>query len=169
MHNCPIVFACDRMARATLTASWYRQMGFPNVYIVDGGATAWVADGQPLAKSDSPGGPRGYDEGIAGALPAGYEAAKTRVELLTPTALEEQRTGSPAPLLIFVDTSRDFSNGHVPGARWVPRGWLELAIADPAASANFVEMRRISSELADVEQALAAAEDAWLELEDRAP
>ena len=35
--------------------------------------------------------------------------------------------------------------------------------------ANFVEMRRVASELADVEQALAAAEDAWLELEERAP
>jgi hypothetical protein len=30
-------------------------------------------------------------------------------------------------------------------------------------------MRRVTSELADVERALAAAEDAWLDLEDRAP
>ena len=34
VHNCPIVFACDRMARATLTASWYRQMGLDEVYAV---------------------------------------------------------------------------------------------------------------------------------------
>jgi ATP-binding cassette subfamily F protein 3 len=46
---------------------------------------------------------------------------------------------------------------------------LELAMGDPAVAANFVEMRRIASELADVEQALAVAEDAWLELEERAP
>ena len=46
---------------------------------------------------------------------------------------------------------------------------LELALGDPAVAANFVEMRRVTSELADVEQALAAAEDAWLELEERAP
>ncbi|HET7471687.1 MAG TPA: ATP-binding cassette domain-containing protein, partial [Candidatus Limnocylindrales bacterium] len=46
---------------------------------------------------------------------------------------------------------------------------LELAMASPAIAANFVEMRRVTSELADVEGALAAAEDAWLELEDRAP
>ncbi|HSL32839.1 MAG TPA: ATP-binding cassette domain-containing protein, partial [Candidatus Limnocylindrales bacterium] len=46
---------------------------------------------------------------------------------------------------------------------------LELAMGDPAVAANFVEMRRISSELADVERALAQAEDAWLELEERAP
>ena len=27
-----IVFACDGRVRSTVTASWYRQMGFPNVY-----------------------------------------------------------------------------------------------------------------------------------------
>ena len=42
-------------------------------------------------------------------------------------------------------------------------------MGDPTVAANFVELRRITSELADVEQALAAVEDAWLELEERAP
>jgi ATP-binding cassette, subfamily F, member 3 len=46
---------------------------------------------------------------------------------------------------------------------------LELAMHDPAVAANFVEMRRVTSELVDVGQALAAAEDAWLDLEERAP
>jgi hypothetical protein len=46
---------------------------------------------------------------------------------------------------------------------------LELSMGSPAISANFVEMRRVASELADVEQALASAEDAWLEIEERAP
>ncbi|MFL5750448.1 MAG: ABC-F family ATP-binding cassette domain-containing protein [Chloroflexota bacterium] len=46
---------------------------------------------------------------------------------------------------------------------------LELAMADPSVAANFVEMRRVTSELVDVDSALAAAEDAWLELEERAP
>ncbi len=46
---------------------------------------------------------------------------------------------------------------------------LELSMGSPAIAANFVEMRRVASELADVERALAAAEDAWLELEERAP
>ena len=32
--------------------------------------------------------------------------------------------------VIFVDTSRDFARGHVPGARWAPRGWLEWQVAD---------------------------------------
>ena len=46
---------------------------------------------------------------------------------------------------------------------------LELAMGDPGVAANFVEMRRVTSELADVDTALAAAEDAWLQLEERAP
>jgi len=46
---------------------------------------------------------------------------------------------------------------------------LELALGDPAIAANYVEMRRVTSELADVTEALAAAEDAWLDLEERAP
>ena len=46
---------------------------------------------------------------------------------------------------------------------------LELAMGDPAVAANFVELRRVTSELADVTDALAVAEDAWLELEERAP
>jgi ATP-binding cassette subfamily F protein 3 len=49
------------------------------------------------------------------------------------------------------------------------RSHLELALADPSIAANFVELRRVTSELADVEQALAAAEEAWLLLEERAP
>ena len=134
VKNGHVVFACDGRVRATVAASWYRQMGFPNVYVVDGGTTAWVTSGQALAKIESPAGPRGYDEGLAGALPAGYEAAKAQVELLTPGTLDERRRGSPAPPVIFVDTSRDFSSGHVPGARWVPRGWLEFAIGDVAPS-----------------------------------
>jgi ATP-binding cassette subfamily F protein 3 len=46
---------------------------------------------------------------------------------------------------------------------------LELAVGTPSVAANFVEMRRVTSELADVERALAQAEDAWLELEEMAP
>jgi ATP-binding cassette subfamily F protein 3 len=46
---------------------------------------------------------------------------------------------------------------------------LELQLADPVVAANFVELRRVTSELADVDGALAAAEDQWLEIEERAP
>ena len=46
---------------------------------------------------------------------------------------------------------------------------LELAMGTPSISSNFVEMRRVTSELADVNAALEAAEEQWLELEERSP
>lgn len=114
VKNCPIVFCCDRKARATFTASWYRQMGHQEVYAVDGGTTAWAASGLAL------------ERGLPEELPLGYEDARRRVQLLSPQALHT----SPPPAIIFVDLSQDFARGHVPGARWVPRGWLELWIGD---------------------------------------
>lgn len=110
----PIVFACDGKARATQTASFYRQMGHQEVYVVDGGTKAWVASGRTL------------EQGVPEELPAGYEAARGQVKLVAP----QQVGASPAAAVIFVDTSQDFARGHVPGARWVPRGWLELWIDD---------------------------------------
>jgi ATP-binding cassette subfamily F protein 3 len=46
---------------------------------------------------------------------------------------------------------------------------LEAALQDPAVHGNFVELRRVSGELASVNEALAAAEEAWLVLEEAAP
>ena len=46
---------------------------------------------------------------------------------------------------------------------------LELELSKPAVQSNFIELRRITSELADVDTALAAAEESWLALEERAP
>jgi hypothetical protein len=46
---------------------------------------------------------------------------------------------------------------------------LEHGLADPAVQANFIELRRLGTELADVNAALDQAEDAWLTLEERAP
>ena len=50
------------------------------------------------------------------------------MKLLSPQELDAAKPAS----IIFVDTSQDFSTGHVPGARWVPRGSLELQISDVA-------------------------------------
>jgi ATP-binding cassette, subfamily F, member 3 len=46
---------------------------------------------------------------------------------------------------------------------------LELELSKPGVQANFIELRRVSSELADVETALGVAEETWLALEERAP
>jgi energy-coupling factor transporter ATP-binding protein EcfA2 len=46
---------------------------------------------------------------------------------------------------------------------------LESALQDPAVHGNFVELRRVTGELATVNEALAATEEAWLEMEEAAP
>jgi rhodanese-related sulfurtransferase len=132
VKNGHVVFCCDDRVRATVTASWYRQMGFPNVYAVEGGTGAWMASGQALEQSSASEAEGGYDEGLLGG-PYGYQEARAQVELLTPDALLQRLDGPDAPVVIFVDTSRDFSSGHIPGARWVPRGWLEAQIGSVAA------------------------------------
>ena len=114
VKNSQVVFACDGKARATLIASWYRQMGFREVFAVDGGTTAWVASGGSL------------ERGVTEELPAGYQEARANARSVSPRELQT----SPPTAVIFVDTSQDFARGHVPGARWVPRGWLELWIGD---------------------------------------
>jgi rhodanese-related sulfurtransferase len=116
VHNGTIVFACDGNARATITASWYRQMGHQEVYAVKGGAAAWTAAGLEL------------EHGMAEEQPHGLAEARARVRLVPPQEL----WGSLPPAVLFVDTSLDFAQGHVPGARWAPRSWLEFQVGDIA-------------------------------------
>jgi rhodanese-related sulfurtransferase len=113
VHNSTIVFCCDGKARATHTASWYRQFGVREVYAVDGGTAAWVAAGHKLEK------------GMEEEAPVGLAQARAKVRLLSPQQLQ----GSKPATVLFVDTSQEFARGHVPGAHWVPRGWLEFQIA----------------------------------------
>src|SRR5437773_9545303 len=61
VKNCQIVFACDKKARATLIASWFRQMGIREVFAVDGGNGAWTASGGAL------------ERGLTEETPAGYQ------------------------------------------------------------------------------------------------
>ena len=116
VRNTPIIFACDDKVRSTITASWYRQLGHEEVYAVAGGVGAWAAAGLDVET----GGP---------AEPVlGLEAASAGAREISPQELEQARASNSSSAVIFVDTSGDFAQGHVPGARWAPRGWLELQI-----------------------------------------
>ena len=85
--------------------------------------------------------------------PSTRRTATTRRERLSKDAYRRQKAATEADLTRL-------------GLR---RSHLELAMGDPEVQGNFVELRRIGSELADVDVALEAAEDAWLELEERRP
>jgi rhodanese-related sulfurtransferase len=113
-----VVFCCDGTVRASVTASWYRQMGFTEVFAVTGGTTAWAAAGRPLTP--------GEDEPVQ---PLVVEA-HTRVRTLTAADLAARLAAARPPVVLYVDPSDRFAAGHVPGARWLSRSWLELRIGE---------------------------------------
>jgi rhodanese-related sulfurtransferase len=118
VKNATYIFCCDGTARATITASMYRQLGHENVFVVDGGVTAWKAARQSL------------ETGFQKNRPAGMEKAEKSVKKISP----EELNANQSELVLFVDTSEDFSQGHTPGAKWITRSWLEAEIVDTAPS-----------------------------------
>ena len=116
-----IIFCCDGVARASVTASLFRQMGYPNIYVLEGGSAAWTRAGLDLRPGPDPPGP------------ALLQEARSRIESLSPTqALELSE--DPASAVLFVGTSAEFAQGHPPGSRWVPRGSLELVVEEVVSS-----------------------------------
>lgn len=119
VRNARIVLIDDREARAHLTAYWLHRAGRDRVYVFKDGIEAWRASGRELVQG------RGRSE------PLGWHAAQTGTQSITCGALA---AAQHAPLVIDVDTSRYFKAARVPGARWVPYGWLETRIATHASA-----------------------------------
>jgi rhodanese-related sulfurtransferase len=115
-----VVFCCDGTARASLTASWYRQMGFANVYALAGGTSAWTGAGLEL------------ESGLEEPVEPVVADARARVRRVSPADLASALASARPPVTLFVDASDRFAAGHVPGARWLSRSWLEPRIADLA-------------------------------------
>lgn len=115
VRNTAIVFISGQGTRAIMAAYWYRQMGFRNVSVLDGGIQAWVESGQPL------------ETGSPVRELAGVEEAKKSVKFTDASELHRRLQVSP-PILLDVGTSVEFEQAHLPGARWLSRGWLEPKI-----------------------------------------
>jgi ATP-binding cassette, subfamily F, member 3 len=118
------------------------------------------AAGKAARSGDGGKGPRAGDRGRpAGSTAVEAPVAQTtsarpvRQPKLSKDAYRRQREAMDAEL-----TRLNLRKNH-----------LELELSNPRVQANFIELRRVSSELADVDIALSAAEDAWLALEERAP
>ena len=117
VRNAPITLIDDGDARADVSALWLRRMGFPNVSVLDGGLDAWIR------------GERGLETGKASHSVGGWDATVARVTPVTPRELAATMQSADAPRVIDVDTSLHFNTGHLHGASWLPRGWLEPRIA----------------------------------------
>ncbi len=115
VRECQIVFISHGQSRAVMAAHWYRQMGFGKIGILKGGIRTWVESGQAL------------DTGIPAEEPAGLKAARETVRLIEP-AEASQQLRLDRTVVLDVGISLSFEESHLPGAFWLPRGWLELKI-----------------------------------------
>ncbi|SLN72635.1 rhodanese-like domain-containing protein [Oceanibacterium hippocampi] len=115
-----ILLVDDDDARAALTGYWLRRIGYPHVSRLAGGLPGWRKEGRPVET----GRPRSEPRGLA--------AAAKSTSFVDAASAREMIGGPTAATVIDVGPSRQFAQGHLPGARWLPRGWLELRIGDIA-------------------------------------
>jgi rhodanese-related sulfurtransferase len=127
VRSAPIVFVSDEGSRATMAAYWYRRMGFPKATVLRGGLNSWRESGQETAV----GAPR--------RPPYGYETARRSVLFVEPRELQRQLPSGRATV-VDVGTSVEYQAAHVPGAKWISRGWLEPRFPNlfPDRAATFV-------------------------------
>ena len=85
---------------------------------MDGGSIAWEDAGQTL------------ETGFPISKLSGIDAANADVKKVSPQELSDNQPD----LVLFVDTSEDFSKGHTPGAKWITRSWLEVEVIEAAPS-----------------------------------
>lgn len=117
VHGANIVFICDNGTRSTITAYWYKEMGYPNVYVLEGGLNAWTNQGKKLVR------------GKFQVSPLGFQEINSVIEKIDPLDLKIMLDKPSELVIIDVGDSRSFKSGHIPCAHWVPRGRLEKRIS----------------------------------------
>jgi rhodanese-related sulfurtransferase len=115
VKNGRIVFVSNQSARAVMAAYWYRQMGFRNVQVLEGGLEAWRGNGGSM------------ESGMRQNEPLGFAAAKKLARALTSADVSSLLQRSSINIL-HVGNSADFAAAHLPGSKWISRGWLELKL-----------------------------------------
>jgi rhodanese-related sulfurtransferase len=107
--NGRIVLIDDTGVRATMTAHWLVQMGYPDVYVLDGG--------------------------LAGELETGAQADTLSKDgpSIDPDTLAERLSGGDV-MVLDLGESRVFRKGHIAGAKWAIRS--RIATTGPAVPDN---------------------------------
>ena len=122
-----VVTCCDASARATMVAYWLRRMGLRHVFFLKGGTEAWRTAGQPLVSSEA----AAWGEGpVSDSEPIGLAGALEASRGLSPEEAAEFIGEGERIVLLDVDLSRSYVDGHLSGAKWISRDWLEDRIGD---------------------------------------
>jgi len=121
-RDAPVVLVDDDAVRAQLTGVWLRRLGHARVCTLAGGFASWIDSGHPARTAAEM--PLGWHEACAAAPGLGVE------DVARWLAAHE------AARVLHVDTASSWRRGHLPGALWLPRGWLEPRIAAVAPSTD---------------------------------
>ena len=117
VRNGKIIFVSEDGCRAVMAAYWYGQMGFKDVHVLAGGLNAWRSAGMEISSGKDVNEPLGF-----GAVQRGGKSI-TVAEVAK--ALEQS-----AMTVLDVSSSAEYEAGHVPGARWLTRGWLDIKCSE---------------------------------------
>jgi rhodanese-related sulfurtransferase len=115
VRHAPVVIIADDEIRPVWAAAQCQELGFSDVRVLEGGISAWTAAGHDLETGDMPTDTFGLDD------------ARRQVYSVDARTLDAERARDQ--LLLDVRGSGEFGMGHIPGARWLARGKLELGIA----------------------------------------
>ena len=114
VRNASIVFIDEEEAQASMTAYWFKRLGYPKVFVLAGGIPAWQKHTNQALES-----------GKTRASPMLFKEARETTRQITAADLSALMTAEPALRILDVNTSKNFAAGHIRNARWVSRGWLE--------------------------------------------
>jgi rhodanese-related sulfurtransferase len=112
----PVLVVADDPLRPVWAAALLQRLGFADVWVLEGGIAAWAAQGHALETGDDQ------------LAVYGLEAARQAVTPVQPRALTAALQGGQV-VMLDVRGSGEFGMGHLPRARWLARGKLELGIA----------------------------------------
>ena len=119
VNQAPIVLISQSGDRAMITGSYARQIGYPRVFVLEGGIDAWVSTGGDLVQVEP-----------APTVP-GLDAAIQSTTSISIDELASELEGN-RPLVIDVKGSGDYALDHIEGSRWVARGDIERRIGSYA-------------------------------------
>jgi rhodanese-related sulfurtransferase len=117
VRNARIVLVDDTGVRARMAASWLRQMGHRDVFVVEGGLDAIKA---------------------TGSAPVPVPELAAPVNLVDVTRLVQLLDSGARTLMLDLGRSIDFRDGHIPGAIWGVRSRLAGLRSQLAAAGHVV-------------------------------
>lgn len=117
VRNATLVTISQNRARAIIAAFWLKEIGYPHVYVLDGGIRTWAKRRLPIRSGGM----------LVTAVPR-LETAQQRVTFISVQELKAKLDSGDQPLLVDERSIGAFGTSHIPGARWVSRSYLTTDI-----------------------------------------